>query len=322
MTDPVTPAAPVTPVTPSADPAIVTPPTGGEPAVVVTPPATPPVTGTVLEVKPPEGGDPLAEGWGADWRQKYAGDDEKMLKRLERYASPKAAIDALVEAQKKISAGEVTKPLPKDPTPEQLAEFRKASGIPETAAGYFEKMPDGLVLGEEDKAIFESFAERMHAQNVPPAVMHDVVRWYNDFVDQQATTMAETEATTRAAAEDTLRQEWGADYRVNLNIVNALLNSAPEGVKESLFSARLPDGKPLGNDATILRWLAQTARELNPAATLVPGTSGSPMAGVEQRISEIEKAMRTNRREYLRDDKMQAEYRNLLSARERLAKAS
>ena len=44
----------------------------------------------------PPATEPVTEGdWPADWRQKYAGDDPKILKRLERYGSPKAALDAL-----------------------------------------------------------------------------------------------------------------------------------------------------------------------------------------------------------------------------------
>jgi hypothetical protein len=319
MTDPVTPVAPVVePVTPPADLTIPTPPAGDPPA---TPPSTPP-PGTVIEGKAPEGGDPPAEGWGNDWRQKYAGEDEKLLKRLERYASPKAAIDALLEAQKKISAGEVVKPLAKDATPEQVNEWRKANGVPEKPDAYFDKLPDGLVLGEEDKPIFASFAETMLEKNVPTEVMHEVVRWYQKFTDDQAANLADVENSSKAAVEDALREEWGADYRANLNMVNALLDSAPKGVKDSVLGARMPDGTPLGNDANLVRWLAATARELNPAATLVPGTGMTATRGIEDRIAEIDKVMRTNRREYMRDTKMQEEYRQLLSARERLAKAS
>jgi hypothetical protein len=273
----------------------------------------------VLDTKP-EGDTPPAEGWGEDWRQKYAGEDDKALKRLERYASPKALIDALFEAQKKISAGDFAKPLAADATPEQAAEWRKANGLPEKAAGYFDKLPDGLVIGDDDKAIFESFAEKMHAKNVAPEVMHEVVRWYNEYAEAQVEGLAEKEASSRATAEEALRDEWGADYRANVNMVNGLLSAAPEGVKDALHTARLPDGTPLGNHPAVLRWLAQTARELNPAATLIPGSGEGNANSLDAEITNIEKQMRENRTGYMRDEKTQARYRQLLEAREKLAR--
>ena len=56
----------------------------------------------------------------------------------------------------------------------------------------------------------------------------------------------------------------------------------------------------------------------NPAGVVVPGSHADPSKGVDDEISTIEKTMRTNRSEYNRDEKMQARYRELLGAREKL----
>lgn len=269
-----------------------------------------------------EGGtddDSPADGWGEDWRKHYAKDDEKTLKRLARFSSPKAVIDALFEAQKKISAGEIERPLPENPTEQELADWRKAKGIPEKPDGYFEELPDGLVIGEEDQEVFKSFAEKMHGLNVEPKVMQEVVRWYNEFSEAKIEELAEKDATSKAAAEELLKDEWGPDYKANVNVVLGMLGAAPEGVKEALFTARLPDGTPLGNNPDVLRWLSEQAREINPAATLVPGTATNSTAGIEDEIASIEKTMRENRSAYMRDDRMQARYRQLVDARAKLA---
>jgi hypothetical protein len=92
-------------------------------------------------------------------------------------------------------------------------------------------------------------------------------------------------------------------------------------VNDGLLSARGPDGVPTLNNPDVMRWLVSMARELNPAATVVPG-SGNATASVADEIANIEKTMRENRRAYMADEKMQARYRQLLDARERLAKAS
>ena len=258
-----------------------------------------------------------ADSWGDNWRQTYANGDAKLQARLERYASPKAVVDALLEAQRKISAGEVRKPLAADAPPEAVAQWREDNGIPQKPEGYFENMPNGVVLGDEDKALFGQFAERMHAKHMPAELMHEVVGWYHDFVDEQATARAERANVSRDQARDVLRDEWGTDFKANLNAVEAFV--AP--VKDDLLAATMPDGTPLLNSPKLMSWLANQAREVNPIVTLVPNHQ-NPTQGIEQEIAQIERTMRTDRNAYNKDEKMQARYRQLLGAREKLAKAS
>src|SRR5688572_1733397 len=54
---------------------------------------------------------PVAATWPEDWRKTYAGDNEKLLKQMERYSSPKAAFDALIALKQKVSKGDVQKVL-------------------------------------------------------------------------------------------------------------------------------------------------------------------------------------------------------------------
>ncbi len=308
MTDPVTPAAPASPDTPPAPTIDPTPTPPAAPAAAAPPPAAEPPT-------------PAVGGWGDNWRQTYAGEDEKALKRLDRYASPRAVIDALFEAQKKISAGEVGRPLPANATPEQVDAWRAENGIPKDPAGYLEKLPDGLTLGDEDKAIFGEVAAELHSLNAPPAVMHKLVGWYQGFVDKQQQTFAERESASFDAVDAAMRDEWGGDYRTNVNLVKSFLAQAPTGVAERLQTGRMPDGTPVLNDPATMRWLAQTAREINPVATLVPNSS-NPGQGLEDEIKSIENVMRTDRSRYNKDTQMQNRLRDLYSARERMAKAS
>jgi len=65
----------------------------------------------------------VKDNWGDDWRQNYAGEDDKMVKRLERYSSPKAALDALVAAQNKISSGELKTALQSDDYYEEITQW-------------------------------------------------------------------------------------------------------------------------------------------------------------------------------------------------------
>jgi hypothetical protein len=253
-------------------------------------------------------GDPAASvagKWPDDWRQQYAGTDAKKLGVLQRFASPTAALDAYFAASQRIAAGEVKKPLPENATPEQIAAYRAENGIPEKAEGYLEKLPQGLVIGDEDKPLFAKFAEKLHARNLPPAAAHAAVEFYNELQEEQQAEAAEAETAARAAAEDKLRADWGAEYRLNLNHVNAFIEKAPPVVAEALHNARTPEGLAIFNVPEVVQWIAQQARELDPISAIVPAGGGAPGKTIETEIADIEKVMKTDRTAYNRDDRLQ-----------------
>ena len=66
--------------------------------------------------------------WPQDWRDQLAGGDEKLVKRAQRYASPRDVWNALVAAQNRISSGELKSVLPKDAKPEEIAAWRTEQG--------------------------------------------------------------------------------------------------------------------------------------------------------------------------------------------------
>ena len=307
MPDPVPVPAPQLGATPAPTPAPTPTPT---PAPSPTPAPTPAPSPT-----------PAPAAWGDNWRQQYAGEDAKLLQRLERYQSPKAAIDALIAAQNRISSGELKAPLPANATPEQIAEYRTQNGIPEKPEGYFEKLPDGLVIGAEDKPMFESFAKGLHALNAPPQIAQYAVKWYNDLREEQLGKVAQNDETHKAATEDTLRVEWGNDYRTNINHIQSFLSTAPEGVADLISNARGADGKAILNDPGTVKWLATLAREFNPVGTIVPGSGGNPMQGIESRKAELTKMMGDQKSDYWKGPtaaKLQQEFRDLVDAESKL----
>ena len=76
----------------------------------------------------------------------------------------------------------------------------------------------------------------------------------------------------------------------------------------------------MGADPDVKRFLLSLALINNPAGVVVPASSGDMAKGVNDRIGEIEKLMRENRKEYNKNEEVQAEYRRLLEAREAMAK--
>lgn len=259
--------------------------------------------------------------WPDDWRQKLAGDDAKFLGILNRYTSPQTFARAYQNLRAQRDSGALKPALSDKATPEELAQWRKDNGIPEKAADYLAALPDGLVIGADDRPRVETFVQAMHEKNAPPALVHEALGWYYQTIEQEQAARAEQDEAARVETIDTLRTEWGADYRREMNRITSLLDGAPEGVKDKIFGARAPDGVPLGSDPGFLRFLAQMAREVNPAATVVPGAA-NPGAAIADEIASIEAMMGNQQSEYWtgpKADKYQARYRELISARDKSA---
>jgi hypothetical protein len=256
-----------------------------------------------------------------DWRARLAGEDKADLKRLDRYQSPKGLWTKIKNLEKTLSEKSADKPRPADTDADALKTWREERGVPETAESYIEnlKMPSGKQLGDTDKPIAEHYAQFAHKHDIPQDAVNKNVEWYYNYLEHLQGQQAEEDDTFHDTSVDALKEEWGVgDYKRNINSIGVLFADAPDGIKETVMASRTPEGRLLGDDPTILKWLAGVAKEAKPGATLVPASSGGGIKGVESRIKEIETAMRTDRRSYNQNEAMQQEYRELIEARDRL----
>lgn len=291
--------------TPAVDPAIQAVPTPATPIA-----ATDPAPAPEPEVK----GD-----WPEDWRQKYS-TDPKVLKRLERYASPKAALDALFAAQTKISSGGLKEALKPDATPEEKAVWRENNGIPATPAEYDLTLPNGLIIGERDKPMVDEFLAKAHEANMHPDQVKETLSWFMDKQQTEVAALEARDAESRMKSEDLLRQEFGADYRRNVMIAKEVLDAAPDGVGEQIMAGRLADGTPIGNSPEVIRWLVALGRELNPVGTVVPGSGTNSVQAAETEMNNLRKMMGDTKSDYWKGplaEKHQARYRELITAMEK-----
>lgn len=267
-------------------------------------PATP-----AADAKPAEG------YWPADWRATVSKDDAKVLARLERYASPEAAMQALIAAQNRIRSGELAPVLGKNATPDQLKEYREAMGIPDTPDKY-DLGKDVGVDGLDAKLLGIVFKGAHDTHQTPEQLKATMLAWKQisqEVADNQAT----RDQDLQKASEDTLRAEWGTEYRRNINLVHGLLDgSASPEMKDKLLGGRLADGTPIGSSPEALKMLVGLALIQNPTGVVVPGSEGNQAQGIDDEIAKIEKGMRENRLAYNKDEKLQARYRDLLGARE------
>lgn len=277
------------------------------------PAAAPPAAPAPAEPTPPA--DDTKGDWAPNWRELMAGGDEKELKQLGRYASPSEVWKKARALETRMSSGQLRSVLPENASAEELAAWRKEHGIPEKADGYDLK---DVGVKEDAKPLVDKFLALAHQTNQTPEQVKAGLKFIKELSQDQAASLREKDETMRMKYEDNLRNEWGEDFRRNINAIHGLLDSeAPPGFKEMLLDARLSDGTLIGNHPDMLKMLLNMALIKNPVATIVPNAA-NPQKGIDTRIEEIEKMMRTDRASYNKDEKVQSEYRQLLEAREQL----
>jgi len=302
------------------------------PVPEATPPAAPAPTPSPLNDGAPAPVDPAtppapaaaAAAWSDDWREKLVGDvtteeGKKQLNLLQRLADPKAMFQKLLHQDKMISSGQLKKPLPENPSPEEIAAYRTENGIPESHDKYDLTLSDGMMIGEADKPIVDSVLKALHDANAPQSLVTTMLNTYFanqvEQIAQRDTMDNDFKAETTAA----LRAEWGGDYTPNLNSIVNLIAQAPQESQDLIKNARMPDGRPLMSDPGTLRWLATLSRQINPIPTMVPGASNPSMA-IADELTKLKDMMGDQKSEYWKGPNANANqkrYRELLEAQER-----
>jgi hypothetical protein len=263
---------------------------------------------------------PAPQTWPDDWRDRLSKGDERRANMLGRYTSPEALADALIAAQDKIRSGQLKSALPENATEEQVKAWRAENGIPEKPEGYLENLPRGVVVSDEDRELALDFAKALHAKNASPQMIHEALKWHTDFAERREAALVEADKANWAETEDALRQEWGPEYTPNKNAVVGLLDMLPGGqeTRDLILTARGADGRKLGGNPEILRGLAQIARMVNPAGTVVPGAPSNAGQTIKDELARIAEVRRTNPNKYYGDQKMIDREVELTAAQERL----
>jgi hypothetical protein len=278
--------------------------------------------------------EPAKPYWPEDWREKAAahiaaGDEKvykKELKQLERYVDPTAIAAKTRELEARFSRGGLVKVPGKDAKEEEVAEFRKALGIPEKAEDYTKdiQLENGAVIGDIDKPVVDYFAEQAHKDGMTPQAFNGLLNAYYAREEEQAAALDEADDQFKNESIQELKEEYGAAYRRYTNSVGSLFATAPGGLdlqsENSLYArlmgGRMADGKIIGNDPDMVRFLVSLSREVNPIATVTEGGDQSGKS-VDAELKEIAKFRRENKREYFKDEQMQARERELLDAQAR-----
>jgi hypothetical protein len=258
--------------------------------------------------------------WPETWREAIT-QDEKELAQLGRYKSPADVWTKARALEQRLSSGEYKQmtPFPEKGSDSEKMEWRKNNGIPESP----DKYEINREVEEGDKTVIDEYLKYAYDKNVAPADVQATVDWFFMKRDQDLEAMTEEDTVAAKEVEDTLRAEWGPEYRAHMNRVEGLVDMAPGELKQSLLESRLPDGTMLRNNPDAMRFLLDMALEVNPATVVVPAAGDNIAGAIDDELNELKSLMGNKNSEYWKGAKaesMQKRYRELMEAQLKMKK--
>ena len=161
-----------------------------------------------------------------DVKNKIAGEDTALAKRLERLGSFENLGKTLAEADKALS--NMPKPFPAEGTPEEQNKWRKANGIPENPDDYVKAFGEGFMTPDGREADYKLYYEAMHKLNASPELVKTGLDVLNAVEENYAQTARIANQQYAKELEDTLREEWGPEYRQNTDAIKGFLSRNAE----------------------------------------------------------------------------------------------
>ncbi len=205
-----------------------------------------------------------------------------------RFTTEGDFIKGAVQAHAKLRAGEIQSVNVSDMSEDQLAEYREAQGIP--VDGKYEiNLPDDVQMQEGDQDMIEQVMPIALAGNVSTPVFNAMVEAQLRGRDALLDQMVAQDGIDRQTFENVARENWGADYEVNMNRLTNMINLLPEAVREDFQDARLANGKGLMNSPEVVNFLVSLDRQIHPLDTL-PGEGFNQHAtaqDIERQVKEI-----------------------------------
>jgi len=210
-----------------------------------------------------------------------------------------------------------------------LAEWRSEMGIPETAEGYYDNLPEGVEVSEFDKPLVDDYFRRMHKMGVDVAGAQEGLKTLFDAQSQVREAQILQDAQQKQALDDELYTAYGVEKTGQLNNMedtlfrNDFFIQAPDELRDKLENARLDDGTRVMNDPDFVSWMMQTASVINPQGTTVPQTGQTQRSSVDTEIADIELEMQDAKGRdpggYWHNEYKQSRYRELLELRDKMA---
>jgi hypothetical protein len=124
-------------------------------------------------------------------------------------------------------------------SPEEVAAFRRAMGVPESLEEYKfapDALPEGMTWSDD---MAKPYAEIAHKHGIPPSAMKELVAQHAKTEMFKLEAIKATYEKQRTEAVQSLQKEWGNDFGKNLETVKQLAKMAK--VNPNTFGFSDPD---------------------------------------------------------------------------------
>ncbi|SMF04052.1 hypothetical protein [Pseudogulbenkiania subflava] len=181
---------------------------------------------------------------------------------------------------------------------------------------------EGFHIPKADMPAVTSFANTMWRAGAPQRFVVTALWWLNEvskkaqqqpqptageISDKEWDQIERRAEQDRQAGENELRTRWGFQFATNMRVVRRYFAGLSAIEREHFENAILPGGQLALNNADVVEMLYKQAIGANNLP------SGGALAA---EIAQIENLMRTDRKKYLSDERLQARLRELYTARD------
>ena len=236
-----------------------------------------------------------------------AGENADDLKLLERFTDEQSLFKSWKEAQALIRSKGVVA-LPDNATPDQIAAFNKAIGVPETVEDFIKAVevqaPEGYAPTEDDKTFLNASLTRLHseiAKDPRPANIAKVLQSiYFETAHQAERQLDEISDKVAADTDAALTAKWATEKDDNYNWYKAAVTQffGADGV-EKVASWRLADGSFLGDKQEFVEAFAmigrQNAEDVNFLNAAGKGQTGQ---SIDAEYNDLMKLRQTDMKKY------------------------
>ena len=189
-------------------------------------------------------------GFVPDW---YARFDELkgMEKSLSKFKTPEALAKSYAELER-------LRHYPGVENEEQMARFRRLAGLPESEEDYRLERPESTPESEWNAGLAERMARTAYRYGVPPEAMNALQETMAQAYEEAREQMADSRMEMETQAEQSLQQEWGANYERNMGRATAALQRLASETGVDVDA--LLDNPGLGSNPDVIRLLYQASR--------------------------------------------------------------
>lgn len=226
------------------------------------------------------------EGGGSESWYSSLPDDLKSNPYVAQSKDLAGFVKSAVDTKKMVGANTIRLP-GKDATPEELSEFYKNLGRPDTHEAY--KPSVEVAEGILDDKILGTMQQKMHELGLSEKQGQTLLNEYLTILDSS---LSERNTQSEAKMQEginALKQEWGDKYDNNVKTAQlALRELGNDTIKDKLVETGL------ANDPAVIKWMAELGKKLLDDEAIGGEAGGRFSGSSEAAAQEIERLKMDN----------------------------